>query len=398
MRLGEFVVEKLVVSATYGGVSNTSEIASPLSYSPTALTKNPTASRCLNMMVDSAAAVKFKIQDGKLFSNPSNLLRPEKINELLNVRPNSYQDPDFFWRSLIMDLLTLGNAYIYHNTNQLFYLPADKMKVQGSQLRLVEYYEYQGSNGNERFEPRDIIHIKDNSTSSILVGESRFKGLIDIIDLHTKMKTFQKNFFNNNAMPGVVLMSPNTLTQKLKERKLAQWAQEFNPLSGARRPAFLDGGITLENLNTTTFKEMDFEVSIQTLENNIAKSMGVPPVLLDSGNNANISPNLRLFYLETIIPIVNKFSNALSTHFGYQIAPDMVGVSALQPDLRELANYVSSLVNGGVMTPNEGRYAVGLEAIDDQDLDKIRVPANIAGSASNPSQGGRPEEPDTGDE
>jgi hypothetical protein len=42
------------------------------------------------------------------------------------------------------------------------------------------------------------------------------------------------------------------------------------------------------------------------------------------------------------------------------------------------------------MTPNEARVAMRMEAIPGND--DIRIPANIAGagSAANPSQGGRP--------
>ena len=42
------------------------------------------------------------------------------------------------------------------------------------------------------------------------------------------------------------------------------------------------------------------------------------------------------------------------------------------------------------MTPNEAREAMRFEKLDG--LDEIRVPANIAGSAVDPSEGGRPEE------
>ena len=40
----------------------------------------------------------------------------------------------------------------------------------------------------------------------------------------------------------------------------------------------------------------------------ILKALGIPPILMDSGNNANIRPNMRLYYLETILPIVRKIN------------------------------------------------------------------------------------------
>ena len=42
------------------------------------------------------------------------------------------------------------------------------------------------------------------------------------------------------------------------------------------------------------------------------------------------------------------------------------------------------------MAPNEAREAMRLEPLEGHD--DLRVPANIAGSAANPSEGGRPKE------
>ena len=50
--------------------------------------------------------------------------------------------------------------------------------------------------------------------------------------------------------------------------------------------------------------------------------MGVPPILMDSGNNANIRPNHRLYYLETILPIVRKINFAFERFFGFTIKED----------------------------------------------------------------------------
>jgi hypothetical protein len=119
----------------------------------------------------------------------------------------------------------------------------------------------------------------------------------------------------------------------------------------------------------------------------------VPPVLLDGGNQANIAPNLRLFYLETIMPIVRKYISAMELMTGYDIDAVTSSVSALQPDLKDIAAYHTTLVNGGVLTPNEARVELRYEKDKDPESDKLRVPANIAGSAANPSVGGKPKAP-----
>jgi phage portal protein BeeE len=111
---------------------------------------------------------------------------------------------------------------------------------------------------------------------------------------------------------------------------------------------------------------------------------------LDGGNNANIRPNHRLYYLETVLPIVKKFKYALERYFGFEANENVSGIPALQPELRDQAAYYATLVNTGIMAPNEAREALRLEKVDG--FDEPRVPANIAGSAVNPEQGGRPPE------
>ena len=171
---------------------------------------------------------------------------------------------------------------------------------------------------------------------------------------------------------------------------LQAWVARYNPQSGGRRPLFLDGGLEVENLTEINFKELDFQEAIASNEKIILKAIGVPPILMDSGNNANLRPNHRLYYLETILPIINKIAYAFERYFGFKLDEDVTGIPALQPELRDQASYYATLVNTGIMTPNEAREALRLEGIEG--FDTPRVPANIAGSASNPEEGGRPQE------
>ena len=212
----------------------------------------------------------------------------------------------------------------------------------------------------------------------------------------SNMRQFQDNFFKNGAVPGLVLKSPNTLSEKIKERMIQSWSLRYRPDSGGRRPLILDGGIEIDSYTNTNFKDLDFQDAITKNEAIILKALGIPPIMMDSGNNANIRPNIRLYYLETILPIVKKMNHALCRHFGFMIKEDVSDIAALQPELRDSAAYYTSLVNGGIITINEARDRLGYEEMDGQD--EIRVPQNIAGSAANPSEGGRPAEEETEDE
>ena len=202
------------------------------------------------------------------------------------------------------------------------------------------------------------------------------------------MEQFQDSFFENGAVFGMVLTTENTLSTIAKERTIQYWQQKYNPKIGGRRPVILDSGLKPQKITDTSFKEMDFDQSIKTHQEKILQALGVPPLLLMGGNNANISPNLRLFYLETVMPIVRSWVSAVERYFGYDVEAITSTVSALQPELKDIAAYHATLVNGGIITPNEARTELRYPKLDGQDT--IRIPANIAGSAADPSQGGRP--------
>ena len=344
--------------------------------------------RAVNMIVDDAAEIPFDVGTQIQGTNPiMKNLRRTRVDLLLNKEPNPFQDVSTFKRNLLIDLLIDGNIFIYFDGAHLYHLPADHMTIHSDENTYIEKFTYDHSID---YSPKEIIHIKENSFNSIYRGVPRLKPAFRTMQLLGSMRRFQDNFFKNGAVPGLVLKSPNTLSEKIKERMLQAWVARYNPQSGGRRPLFLDGGLEVENLSEVNFKNLDFQEAIASNEKTILEALGVPPILLDSGNNANIRPNHRLYYLETILPITNKIACAFERYFGFKLDEDVSDIPALQPELRDQAGYYATLVNTGIMTPNEAREAIRLERVEG--FDTPRVPANIAGSAVNPEEGGRPQE------
>ena len=344
--------------------------------------------RAVNMIVDDASEIPFDVGEKIQGITPiKKELRRTRVDLLLNKEPNPFQDVSTFKRNLLIDLMIDGNIFVYFDGAHLYHLPADHMTIYSDDNTYVEKYTYAHSID---YKPSEIIHIKENSFNSIYRGVPRLKPALRTMQLLSSMRKFQDNFFKNGAIPGLVLKSPNTLSEKIKERMLQAWVARYNPQSGGRRPLFLDGGLEVEDLTEINFKELDFQEGIASNEKIILKALGVPPILMDSGNNANLRPNHRLYYLETILPIINKIAYAFERYFGFKLDEDVTGIPALQPELRDQASYYATLVNTGIMTPNEAREALRLEQIEG--FDTPRVPANIAGSASNPEEGGSPKE------
>jgi len=343
--------------------------------------------RAVNMIVDDAAEIPTRVGEPHKGVSVVKNIKRSRIDLLLNKEPNPFQDINTFRRNIIIDMILDGNIFLYFDGVHLYHLPAADMIIHASDTTYVEKYTYK-----ERinYKPSEIIHVKENSFYSIYRGVPRLSPALRTIQLMMRMRNFQDNFFKNGAVPGLVLKSPNTLSEKIKERMLLSWQARYKPDAGGRRPLILDGGIEIDKVSNVNFRELDFQNAIAENEKIILKAIGVPPILLDSGNNANLRPNLRLYYLETVLPIVRKLNFALERYFGFELTEDVTNIPALQPELRDQAAYYSSLVNTGIISPNEARKNLGMEPVEG--YDDLRVPANIAGSAVDPGIGGRPTE------
>jgi HK97 family phage portal protein len=369
--------------------------------------------RCLDMIVNAAVEIPFLVEA------ESDRPPTDRINKLLNYYPNPFEDKFKLFRKAYLDLYLDGNAFFYYDSkeNKLYHLPANRVSIVPDERRYIKKFVYNygigsfgGSvNKNIDYAPEDVVHIKADSSVSEFRGDSKLLNLKRLMELYYSLIDFQKQFFKNGAVPGIVLQTDNVLSKTVKDRLLEHWKAVYNvTFQGARSPAILDGGLKVDKLGAATLVELDFENSVERVQQDIAKSLGVPYVLLKSGNNANLQANQQLFYEQTILPLVNLFASAFQHFFMNQgmmdIYPDKSNILCLQADLGDQALYYTGFVNAGILTPNEAREAIKYPAIAENqaqdptkpggDMDKVRIPQNITGSATKPEQGGKP--PDDG--
>jgi len=340
--------------------------------------------RGVGLIVSACAGLDYDVKD-KIAEGIVVGTRQKQLTSLLNHRPNPYQSAQDFRKNIFTDFVLEGNAFVYYDGAFLYHLPASKIEILTDERTFIRGYLY---NGLVEFREQDVFSFKDISSQSIYRGSSRLESAKRSVRTLYNMEQFQDSFFENGAVFGMVLTTENTLSTVAKERTIQYWQQKYNPKVGGRRPVILDSGLKPQKITDTSFKEMDFDQSIKTHQEKILQALGVPPILLMGGNNANIAPNLRLFYLETVLPIIRSYVSAVERYFGYDVEAITQSVSALQPDIKDIASYHATLVNGGIITPNEARQELRYERLDGADT--LRIPANIAGSAANPSQGGRP--------
>ena len=342
--------------------------------------------RGVSMIVNACSSFDFDIQDKRMTGVVPGM-RKVGLENLLMYRPNPYQSIQEFRKNMYSDFILEGNAFIYWDGAFLYNIPASQMDIITDPKTFIKGYIY---NGSTHFTPDEIMHFKDISADSIYRGTTRLTSAASSINTLYEMGTFQQSFFTNNAVPGLVFTTENTLSSIAKKKTVDAWMAAYSSTNGARKPMIVDSGLKPSNIFQTSFQELDFSTSIKDINTKIYSALGVPSVLIEGGNNANISPNLRLFYLETVLPIVKSFCSAIERQFGYDVEPIVEGVSAIQPELKDISSFLSTLTNTGIITQNEARTKLRYPLDTDPESNKLHLPQNIAGSSANPSVGGKP--------
>ena len=350
--------------------------------------KSEVVNRGVNLIVDNCADINIDVKD-KIhgLSSSGADVRAAKLDTLLNYKPNPDIDANTFKRNIIMDLLIDGNAFVYFDGQYIYNLPANEVEIKADKKSFIHSYIY----GDVSFTSKEVLHIRDNAASSIYRGASRLVSALDSINALLSLVAYQQKFLDNGTIPGIVLTSENPMSDRVKQRVLSNWRQQYSVKNNARSPILLDSGWKMSFLGASTIKELDFEASVNTLENKIMEALGIPQVLLRSGNNANVSPNIRMYYHLTVVPLINKVVYGFERFFGFDLKIRETEILPMRPDLREEGAFWTSMVNAGIFTRNEARENFRYEAKTDSDIaDELILPANIAGSATDASVGGRP--------
>jgi HK97 family phage portal protein len=361
----------------------------------TAYERIETVHRCVELLVNGLTEVPYIVDSGAKL----------RFSTMLNESPNPWEDRTRFFRNCYLDFILDGNCFIYYEreTNSLFRLPANYVTVFPHPTKMISHYELMTQISDPfggavegvkvRYEADTVIHIRSDDARDSLRGDSKLKAIDPLIKLYNQMTLFQQRFFQNNAIPGMVLKTDHVLSKTVKARLLHEWHNSYgNIFKGARSPAILDGGLEIDSFSSFKFSELDFENSIKRVQEGIATALGVPASLLNPGNNIQVAGVMSSFYLTTIMPILDLFGAAFTHRLNAKIYADKQAISALRPDTEKEGRTVTTLVNGGVITPNEGRLWLRFDPLAGDENNLIRVPQNIAGSALDASQGGRPEE------
>jgi len=358
--------------------------------------KNAIVYRCVNEISKGAGSVRYMIKNG------DTVLDNHPLQDLLD-RPNPLQSNSEFFNSLFGYLLLSGNAYVLKvgggaQPRELHLLRPDRIVIKGGNKPIPERYEYM-LNGrvaetylvDQETGFSELKHIKLWNPLDDYYGCSPLSAAAVDVDQHNLASKHNINLLQNGARPsGAVIFKPKddagfavNLTESQRQQLLTDLNNRFAGSGNAGRPMLLEGDFDWREMGLSP-KDMDFINLKHMAATDIALCFGVPSQLVgvpDSQTYSNIAEARLALYEETIIPHLRLIESDLNEWLvpmyneNLMFCYDTEAIPALSERKRKTYENVTSAVTAGIMTRNEAREVLGLNAISGGD--DIYIGANL---------------------
>lgn len=342
-----------------------------------------TVYRCVEVISDSVAQLPlepYRIDSQgykiKFTSHPT--------YKLLNKEPNPRMTRFDFIKVMIVSTLLKGNGYAFierddkGNAQGLHFIPAELVTIiRPKSLRESVSYSIAGIG---QVESCNMIHIKNFSYDGI-EGVSTLRHARNTLGLSTDAEAHAAGFFKGGANLAGLLKSDTNLTTQQKNELKRSWQMAFSPASGTPNGvAVLERNLSFEPI---TVNPTDAQL-LETRQFNvvdICRFFGVSPVKafdLSKSSYSTVEATNLSFLTETLSPLLEKIEQEFERKLYKPSEKDSIDVrfdtaTLLRADKQSLANYYQTLFNIGVVSPNDIRKQLDMEAIDGGDNTFVQV-------------------------
>ena len=352
--------------------------------------KNAIVYRCVNEIAKGASGVPFKICNAE-----GDEIENHPAKSLLN-RPNPLQSYSEFMNALFGYLLLSGNSYmlkvagISNVPKELHLLRPDRITISGGRGAMPARYDYKVNGRTEA-----VYDVDQDSGFSELKQTKLWNPLDDFyglsplnaaaveVDQHNLSSKHNINLLNNGARPsGAVIFKPKdsdgfatSLTASQRQQLMTDLNNRFSGTDNAGRPMLLEGDFDWKEMGLSP-KDMDFINLKHMSATDIAMCFGVPSQLVgvpDAQTYSNVAEARLALYEETILPMLSKVQSDINEWLMPQFSEDVYfkfdtdEIPALSERRKRIYENVIGAVKEGIMTRNEARERLGLNAIDGAD-------------------------------
>ncbi len=347
---------------------------------------------CVRVISETIASLPISLYE-KDQSDKRYILSSNPLHLLVGEQPSTLYNSFNFFEKALVDLCLDGNFYAYIERNngglptQIIPIQCEDVTVYVSPDGREVYYQIEqnetipypitGKVGSD-----NMLHIKGLSCDGI-VGKSPIQTHAQSLGVSLSIEEFAGSFFKNGASVGGILKHPGTLKPETAKRLRASWNQTYSGSINAGKTAILEEGMEFMSRQIPN-NQAQFLETRQYQISDIARIFRVPNHLINDLSNAtysNIEAQQIDFAVHTITPWIKRIEMSLNQklipfnkkgtqYFKFNLT------ALLRGDSKSRADYYRTLVNIGVMSPDEVRQYEDLNSMGGES-EKVYMQSNM---------------------
>ena len=241
------------------------------------------------------------------------------------------------------------------------------------------------------YEANEVLHFKYISPTSDYYGIPPIYPLLTNLETDLYARAWNKNFFENGAIPPGILILPKFMPKDVFEEQKREFSKQYVGTKNRGKPLFMQGGEAGANYIAFPGQHRDLEF-LQGLDKGRDETLaviGVPHEVLPgaaimashtSANSPGINEKKKLFWQDTLKPKLIMRAERWTAHYeadlpeGYKFGHDYSDVEELKPDWKELTEAGERGMQAG-MTVEEVRTEI--YGLKEEWEGVLLVPANV---------------------
>lgn len=355
---------------------------------------------CCRVLGEGVAQVPFQLMRETPGGDRRLKAKDHPLYSKLASSPNRWQTSFEYREMMLWQLVLTGNHYSYINRigNRIIELiPFDIGQVivkRDDSLTLT--YEVTAANGSRRTFPAESIwHVRGPSLNG-WYGLEAVKHAREAISLAISTEEASAGLHNNGVRPSGVYSVEGALKDD-QHASLTKWIEEHIAGSGnAGKPLILDRAAKwvstqMTGIDAQTLEQRRFQIE------EICRFARVMPIMVGYSDKAATYASSEQMFLahvvHTLAPWFTRIEQSADKNLLTQSERDaglyfnFVEEGLLRGAAKDTKDTILGYVNGGIMTPNEGRDKLDLNPDADPASNTLRIPVNVAGSADKLKEG-----------
>lgn len=315
------------------------------------------------------------------------------------THPNKFTSKSEFFMLLVIDLLTVGQYFVWLDSDVdlttvtdatdgdpsspfarlrqlmasdtpikgMYRIPPQLMKPMPSETGLgIEVYAMETDRGTFGFNPSEIIHCKLPNPCDMYSGLSPLIPAFKPVLLDRFSTEHIIRFYKSGARLGGVIETEKTLNKEQLGRFQRSFENNYTGRQNHHRTLILPPGMSYKQVEANPAETALLEFCKYNRDA-ILSVYNVPPIkvgVMDHANYANALVQLKVFFEDTIKPLLGFVEDSFNMspacfpdQLTFRVRFDLAQVEALKDNFKEKADAAKSMLEGG-LTVNEVRKQV----------------------------------------